>query len=719
MTNIPSPAEDVEVSFGSPSGTRTRQVAGGRDVAERRLTAARAVAAETVLNGDHAVVVIGVTSNGPELTWMNPAFERASGYSLAEAKARDGDILSPGYRSVVLARLAEHAMDREPFPMTLPTLRPDGEEVAVPVMITPHFDGRDSLDFFVAVQFGALEPVATPSPDLGYHSRHALETVARVSDILSQVGDDQVLDAIGRLLTRHLYPWCGFFADDGVLTPISGLAGGVAAGQRPPGRAVADQDDPVGRLLGATLMRRVRIGVDSVESAGSPSAQLVEHARAALGGTLAPGGELLVLPLLGRGRTLGVMAVVQRGVGDDQEESETVLELVARRVGLAMDHSRLYEAEHRVAEALQRAMLPEQDQVDGLDVWTYYAPNAEHAQVGGDWFDVVHLDERTVATVVGDVVGHDVEAAASMGQLRSVVRAFATELIDPGTVLTKVDGILEGMRIPRPASLVYATLTPADEETGTWVLDYTRAGHLPGLLISGGEVRDLDGAPGRLMGFGGAERETATVRVRPGDVVMFYTDGLVERRSRTIQDGVQLVRGILQEAAAAATGAADVGEALLRRLSEPPEDDIAVVIIRLPEPTGPAGARSPRQARWRLSSDTDSVRMARRLTVSTCELWGVANAGAAELVVAELVSNAVLHGWGSVVLSLKDPGDGLRIEVEDGNPVPPTSLEVHPARVGGYGMRIVTRLADWGWRPSGAGKVVWARMRQEIPEGLL
>ncbi|WP_163544038.1 SpoIIE family protein phosphatase [Occultella kanbiaonis] len=715
MTNIPAPSARVGAGATGPTSLTK-----GLVPAEREAVAA---AAEVLLNGDVGVAVLTVTSVGPAFTWGNAAFERATGYSLAQARAQYGRILSPGYQPVVRALFAEHAIDGQPFSMTLPLVRRDGNEISVPVTITPMRDENGTLARFVAVQRGGLEPVATPPPDLGYHSRNALETVARVSDILAEVNDEQALDAIVRLLTRHLYTWCGFFVDDGVLKPIGGLTTvGRSAKQRRRGRTAADPEDPVGRLFAATSMRGARIAMDAVEIPGSASAQLVDQVRTQLGASLVPGGELLVLPLVVRGRALGLMAVLLGGRDDDAEGSEAVLELVARRVGQAMDHRQLYEAEHRVAEALQRAMLPEQDQIEGLDVWTYYAPNAEHAQVGGDWYDVVHLDERTVGTVVGDVVGHDVEAAAAMGQLRSVVRAFATELVDPGKVLTKVDQILENMRIRRPASLVYASLTPSDEEEGTWSLAYSRAGHLPGLWISDGEVRELDGAPGRLMGFGTEQRQTATVQVKPGDAVMFYTDGLVERRSRTIQEGVGLVREILADVVAAsssATTAADVGEALLSRLSEPPEDDIAVVILRFPEPAGQDGADVPREAYWRLAADVDSVRMARRLTVSTCEVWGLANTMAAELVVAELITNAVVYGWGSVGLTLKDAGDGLRIEVQDNNPVPPTPLEVHPARVGGYGMHIVTRLADWGWRPSGVGKVVWARVRPEIPQDLV
>ncbi|WP_434081572.1 PP2C family protein-serine/threonine phosphatase [Sanguibacter sp. Z1732] len=141
------------------------------------------------------------------------------------------------------------------------------------------------------------------------------------------------------------------------------------------------------------------------------------------------------------------------------------------------------------------------------------------------------LPDDAVVLVIGDVAGHDIEAAAAMGQLRSVVRAFAADLHDPGEVLSRVDRIVDSMRIGRVASLTYSILTPIDGG-GDWELRYSRAGHLPGLLISDGEVRQLDGAGGRLVGFGATTRQSATERLRPGDVLVLYTDGLVERRDR-------------------------------------------------------------------------------------------------------------------------------------------------------------------------------------------
>jgi serine phosphatase RsbU (regulator of sigma subunit)/anti-sigma regulatory factor (Ser/Thr protein kinase) len=428
---------------------------------------------------------------------------------------------------------------------------------------------------------------------------------------------------------------------------------------------------------------------------------------------------------------LGLLAVVPRATGPDlvhdapargglDERTRTILSLTARRVGLAMENVRLYAREHRVAETLQRAMLPEQAEVEGLDVWSYYAPNVVYAQVGGDWYDVAQIAPDVVGVVIGDVVGHDVEAAAAMGQLRSVVRAYAFEVTEPGPVLERVDQLVGGMRIPRSAGLVLTTLTRRDPDDGgcpSWHLEYSRAGHLPALLVRDGQVELLDGAGGALIGFGDGRRRTARHDLLPGDVLVFYTDGLIERRDRALPDGLAALREVA--AGASAVDAAGIGEELLARLADSPEDDVAVVVVRIPDLTDTSGhGGNVRSRRWQLPSEPGSIARARHAVLRTSHAWELGDASNAELVVSELVANAVLHGWGRVTLRLHDTGDGLRIEVEDSNPTPPVATEGHPGRIGGFGMRIVERLADWGWRPSRGGKVVWARVRPSEPSVL-
>ena len=669
-----------------------------------------AAAAEVVLDGERAVAVVDLAGSGPVLRWANTAFQRITGYTAREGRAR-GDLISPGYRSVVLAEIAEHAIDGASFPLTVPLLRADGHEIVLDAVVTPRaVDGV--IRRFVFVQSGPPQPVRTDVQELVHGSRHTMEALAKVSDVIHEGEDADALTVIARALCQHVYAWAGFFAEDSVLRPITGLDSVTSAHVRHPRRGItySDEEDPVGRLLVTGPMRRVRLDLDAVYLPGSASQQLADLINAAT--ERGPGlrREAIVAPLQGRGSVLGLMAVIEPGERAASQESGLLLESTARRVGLAMDHVRLTEGEHVLAETLQRAMLPDLDHIDSLDVWTYYSPNAEHAQVGGDWYDVVHLGEDVIGAVVGDVVGHDVEAAAAMGQLRSVLRTFASELHDPGTVLSRLDGMVESMRIRRPASLVYATLQPSQVRPGDWTLRYSSAGHLPGLLVSAGEVTEMDEARGRLMGFGDGERSTAELPLEPGDVLVLYTDGLVERRDRPVHDGVARLRETLL-AAAAEMDAAGVGEQVLRQFAAPPEDDIAVVVIRVPSLESGLGQRG-RFRRWRLAPATDSVRRARKLVAEACTSWD-RDPGAVELIVSELVANAVLYGEGTVLLRLQDTGDGVRIEVEDGNPVPPTHLEPHAARVGGYGMQIVERLADWGWRPSGPGKVVWARVHRD------
>ena len=275
------------------------------------------------------------------------------------------------------------------------------------------------------------------------------------------------------------------------------MARGTADVLRPRGR------DAVQLLLDGQSDRPFDLALDGSYAPGSASDWLARHVGEQLDALAADDdhgppphdGQVVVFPLPGRRRVLGVLVVlVVGGLRGLEPSARTVLDLTARRVGLVVDNARLYEREHRLAETLQRAMLPEQAEVDGLDVWTYYAPNSENAQVGGDWYDVLQVSPDVVGVVIGDVVGHDVEAAAAMGQLRSVVRSYMFDITTPGPVLERVDQLVAGMRVPRPAGLVLSTLT----RTGAvWQMHYSRAGHLPALLVRDGVVTALDDAARR------------------------------------------------------------------------------------------------------------------------------------------------------------------------------------------------------------------------------
>ncbi len=660
-----------------------------------------------------SVPIAVLTATEPDLpvVWVNDAFERVTGYGLAEAQHENG-----------LGALRASLANGQETVQTLVLHRADGSQLGCRAHLSPVRDGADGpLTHWVAVLQDLTEQrfrdaAQAEQQESERRERRSLGLIAQVSDVLMDVDDPHALREIAALLRRAVVGWAAFYLNDGGLRAADGIdlahAPTGKGDRHGEGHAVRDGGtDAVQQLLDAALDRPVELGLDGSYAPGTASAWLVEHVRTELAAPAADEDQrVVVFPLPGRRRVLGVLVVHlddDLGLRDLEPSVRTVLELTARRVGLVVDNARLYDREHRLAETLQRAMLPEQAEVDGLDVWTYYAPNSENAQVGGDWYDVLQVAPDVVGVVIGDVVGHDVEAAAAMGQLRSVVRSYIFDVTTPGPVLERVDQLVAGMRVPRPAGLVLSTLTRTD---GTWRLDYSRAGHLPALLVRAGAVTALDSAGGPLIGFGGAPRATGTAVLEPGDVVVYYTDGLIERRDRNLRDGLAALSSVA--AAVTARDAAGVGEELLSRLADHPEDDVAVVVVRVPSPLDTSGRTlSPRRRRWSLPSEAASIGRARHAVVRTCQAWGIEDAANAELVVSELVANAVLHGFGHVSLQLYDTGDGLRIEVEDANPAPPVTTDGHPGRVGGFGMQIVERLADWGWRQSHGGKLVWAKVR--------
>lgn len=691
------------------------------------------------------------------VVWVNRAFTDTTGLGLDDVAGPAQQLLArTAEDGAGLRRLREAVLARRATSALLRLRRSDGAWFWARTVVTPirDEDGAEPTHWVAAMLDVTIEvdrdTAAAAEVEVARRESEDLALIAAVSDLVMDLDDPLGLRAVAELLARRVVTWAGFYVDDDGLRAADGVdtsraprwsgrrhGGARASSARAGGATVASRRggpirlDGVQRLLDRAGEGALTLDLAGAHEPGSASARLVADLRGRVPKE-AGAGHVVLLALPGRHRVLGVLAVVPRDRTADRPETEpvagdgldertrTLLSLTARRVGLAMENVRLYAREHRVAETLQRAMLPEQAEVDGLDVWSYYAPNVVYAQVGGDWYDVVQIADDVVGVVIGDVVGHDVEAAAAMGQLRSVVRAYAFEVTEPGLVLERVDQLVGGMRIPRAAGLVLTTLTRREPEDGdtcpTWRLEYSRAGHLPPLLVRDGEVELLDGAGGTLIGFGDGPRQTAARDLLPGDVLVFYTDGLIERRDRPLPEGMTALREVA--AGAGAVDAAGIGEELLARLADSPEDDVAVVVVRIPDATDTSGhGGDVRSRRWQLPGEPPSIARARHAVLRTCHAWDLGDPSNAELVVSELVANAVLHGWGRVTLRLHDTGEGLRIEVEDSNPTPPVATEGQPGRIGGFGMRVVERLADWGWRPSRGGKVVWARVRPALGAG--
>jgi serine phosphatase RsbU (regulator of sigma subunit) len=209
----------------------------------------------------------------------------------------------------------------------------------------------------------------------------------------------------------------------------------------------------------------------------------------------------MVVPLRARSRVLGALSLgLTRTDRRYDEEDLSMAVDIGRRAGLAVDNAQLFGKEHEVAVALQRSMLPRVPPVAGLEISAHYFAGSERADVGGDWYDVLPLPDGAVGIAVGDVVGHDLQAAAAMGQLRGVVRSYAWDGGQPGSVLDRCDQLVQGLDMAAMATAVYARLDPPGPD-GTRTLHYANAGHpTPVLIDHHGRLQRLDGHHSPMIG---------------------------------------------------------------------------------------------------------------------------------------------------------------------------------------------------------------------------
>ncbi|MGH8868445.1 MAG: SpoIIE family protein phosphatase [Actinomycetes bacterium] len=259
------------------------------------------------------------------------------------------------------------------------------------------------------------------------------------------------------------------------------------------------------------------------------------------------GGGEVVLPLVLSGAPLGLLRLVVSEGPEVTADDRVFLESLAGQCAQALDRARLYEHEHRVAVALQHSLLPStMPQVPGLELTARYRPGAVGAQVGGDWYDAFTVADGKVALVLGDMMGKGIEAAAGMGRLRSAVRTVALLDPDPRRVLTAVDRVFAATEPDE--NLATVVLAVIDPPTGDVVA--SDAGHLPLLLLRradtpGGPRADLVDASRASTPLGWPEPRTAgALRLEVGDVLLAFSDGLVESRRRPVGEGLRLARDV-------------------------------------------------------------------------------------------------------------------------------------------------------------------------------
>ena len=295
--------------------------------------------------------------------------------------------------------------------------------------------------------------------------------------------------------------------------------------------------------------------------------------------------SLTMVPLRARGETFGVLALVNTSQRAPHTEMEiaTAVE-VARRAGLALDNARLYGRQLQVAETLQRSMLTPPPQPDHLEIAVRYLPASISMHVGGDWYDAFQQRDGATLLVIGDVVGHNVDAAAAMGQIRSILRGIAYDRQEsPAKILARVDGVLTGLRLGALATAVVARLEQPDEQArlGLRTLRWSSAGHLPPIVLHpDGRVDVLDTSPETLLGAESTRHRTDhVVQVEPGQTLIFYTDGLVEHGRTLIDEGIARLATLVGELGHLSVD--DLCDQLLTRIvRHRADDDVAIVAVR-------------------------------------------------------------------------------------------------------------------------------------------
>ncbi|HET9897477.1 MAG TPA: SpoIIE family protein phosphatase [Streptosporangiaceae bacterium] len=490
--------------------------------------------------------------------------------------------------------------------------------------------------------------------------------------------------------------------------------------------------------------------------------------------------SVIAAPLTARGQRLGVLTLAMSGltvredakhyVADDRD----LVAAIASRVAIAIDNAMLFEEERATALAFQNSLLPHQPpMLDGIDVAYRYVPampleshgQGIQTQVGGDWYDIIQLSAGRVGIVIGDVEGRGARAAAIMGQLRSALRAFAQDDKPPADILSRLDewcsrmtdDMADPLAVSPIASCTYMTYDPWARQ-----LKIANAGHMSPLMVSKGDVKPLDlQHQGVLLGVRGigvpgvpTYREE-THYLPPGATLIFYTDGLIDRRARADGPGHYddtEVLAMLSEAVKAVAGESvdRIAHAAERAVPGKIDDDMAILVVR-------TSAEDLETWDTKFPAQPIKVSEARRIAFDTFIQCGMDDdqADLACLLVSEVVTNVVLHtslapaprhefakdgrdrgveDWfdsplaedfvsadgQEFILRIRKGAELVWVEVYDYDLRLPRIRMAGANDEGGRGLYLVDQLADrWGSRPTEDGKAVWFQMPIRPPSASL
>ncbi|MEV7674806.1 SpoIIE family protein phosphatase [Streptomyces sp. NPDC088752] len=433
----------------------------------------------------------------------------------------------------------------------------------------------------------------------------------------------------------------------------------------------------------------------------------------------------LVVPMTAHDTVVGLVQFSRAKGSEPFGERDRALAVeLAARAAVCIDNARLYRREHERALILQRSLLPPGDpEAAGLDIACRYLPGTDATEVGGDWFDVIELPGHRTALVIGDVMGRGLRAAVAMGELRTAVRTLAQLDLEPAEVLSHLDEIARGLgapigtqqsrahknRGPELSEVYLATCVYAVYDPVTRRCTFANAGHLPPVLVAPGEeALLLDVPPGMPLGVGGEPFEEVEVEIPEGALLALYTDGLVESRDHPLDEGLSAFRRALTDPSRPLE---DVCDRVLGSLNTGHgEDDIALLMARI------QGLPAEAVGDWHLPREPRSVGRARELARAQLAAWDLDPlVDTVELLVSELVTNALRYGEGEIRLRLLRDRT-LVCEVWDAGLVQPRRRRAKDTDEGGRGLQLVGLLSSsWGSRRTPRGKTVWFELA--LPEG--
>lgn len=578
-----------------------------RDTTDRRLAEERFRA--LLESAPDAMVIVGADGH---ITLVNAQTEKLFGYTRSELIGAPVEMLIPDRFH------AEHSGHRSRF-FAAPSVRPMGAELD---LYARHEDGRE---FPVEI---SLSPLETPEGPLvsaairditerkiaeenraqlvraeaqRAEAEAAAERTRRLQEITDAALDMRDLDAVAHDLAERIPAIIG--ARSAVVVLRDATSGALV-----PRGGVATADE-----CRELAERAVRAGARADDPDGT-----------------------VAVPLRSGGEITGAL-VLRPGAGPFTPEQLQTVELAAERAGLALHRVRLFEREHRIAETLQRSLLPDHlPDIPGLDVAARYLPAAAGADVGGDWYDCLLLADGKVALVMGDVVGRGIKAAALVGRLRNALRAYASDGHPAAEVVNRLNRFIDD-----PGEQPMATLAYAELDLATRRLELVSAGHPPPLLRGpDGNVEPLDVGPSQPLGaFERTEYESHEFTVERGSALFLYTDGLVERRTEPISAGIaRAAEALLAGGPADALCDRAIAELLGRDRGT---DDVAVLVVGVP-------AELPAELDLRLPARASAlVRLRQALRIWLGE-QGVAPdvVGTILVTAGEAASNAIEHAYG-------------------------------------------------------------------------